>query len=62
MLIYCNEVLFLVLEIIFLNKVLGRHLLEHVLLSTLLLTTICYVSPAHLLIAIIEIMQVMQDV
>ena len=44
MLLYCKEV-FLVLEIIFLGDVLGRHLLEHVALSALLLTPIHCVSP-----------------
>lgn len=61
MLHYCKEV-FLVLEIIFLGGVLGRRLLEPVLLSTLLLTTICYVSPAHRLITVTEIIQVVQVV
>lgn len=55
MLLYCNEVS-LVSEIIILDVVQGRHLLEHVLLSILLLTIICYhVSPNHLLITIVEI-------
>lgn len=61
MLHYCKEV-FLVLEIIFLGGVLGRRVLEPVLLSTLLLTTICYVSPAHHLITVTEIIQVVQVV